>query len=54
LGRDGAGIPASLKAHGYQFINIDDGWQHRPDDPSRHDAQGRINSDSQFPDLKAL
>lgn len=46
--------------HGYMYVNIDDCWSVKPgsDDPSLggepRDAQGRINSNRRFPDMKAL
>jgi alpha-galactosidase len=47
-------ISAGLQAHGYQFVNIDEGWQCKPNDAHKRDAQGNIVSNSQFPDMKAL
>ena len=58
-------IAAGLQAHGYQFVNIDEGWQTKevphaaPGQPSQpspplRDAQGNILSNAQFPDMKAL
>jgi len=47
-------ISAGLKAHGYQFVNIDEGWQCKPDDPNKRDAQGNIENNKQFPDMKGL
>jgi alpha-galactosidase len=48
-------ISAGLQAHGYQFVNIDEGWQTKPgvNNPLR-DAQGNILNNPQFPDMKAL
>lgn len=46
--------------HGYQYINIDDCWAIKPgsNDPTlqgeERDPNGRINSNSRFPDMKAL
>lgn len=47
-------ISAGLKGHGYQFVNIDEGWQCKPDDSKKRDAQGNIQNNAQFPDMKAL
>jgi alpha-galactosidase len=41
-------ISAGLQAHGYQFVNIDQGWQ------GKRDAQGNIMSNADFPGMKAL
>ncbi len=40
-------IAGGLAEHGFQFVNIDDGWQ------AGRDAQGVIQSNGKFPDLKA-
>jgi alpha-galactosidase len=37
-----------MKACGYEYVNIDDGWQ------SERDAQGVIHGTKDFPDIKAL
>ena len=49
-------ISAGLQAHGYQFVNIDEGWQRKPAPPSAttRDAQGNVLTNPQFPDMKAL
>ena len=46
--------------HGYMYVNIDDCWAVKPgarnpelDGPPR-DAQGKINPNRRFPDMKAL
>jgi alpha-galactosidase len=39
---------AGLIRHGYRFVNIDQGW------PGKRDAQGFIQSNDQFPDMKKL
>jgi len=41
-------IASGLAAHGYQYVNIDDCWQ------GNRDAQGNIQPNDQFPDMKAL
>jgi alpha-galactosidase len=41
-------ISAGLQAHGYQYVNIDQGWQ------GKRDAQGNIQSNADFPDMKGL
>ncbi|MGH9598260.1 MAG: glycoside hydrolase family 27 protein [Terracidiphilus sp.] len=37
-----------MKAAGYEYVNLDDCWQ------GARDAQGHIQSNSRFPDMKAL
>src|SRR6185436_15543972 len=39
---------SGMKAAGYQYINIDDGWE------GTRDADGHIRSNERFPDMKAL
>jgi alpha-galactosidase len=39
---------SGMKAAGYVYVNIDDCWQ------GQRDAQGRIQSNERFPDMKAL
>jgi alpha-galactosidase len=41
-------IAAGLAAHGYQYINIDDTWE------GARDAQGNIQTNAKFPDMKGL
>ena len=46
--------------HGYMYVNLDDGWAVKPGDPDPElggeprDAQGRVNPNRRFPDMKAL
>jgi len=46
--------------HGYQYVNIDDCWSVKPgaDDAALggapRDAQGKVNANARFPDMKAL
>jgi len=53
-------VASGMKDHGYQYVNLDDCWAVKPgaNDPSLggapRDAQGRINSNARFPDMKAL
>lgn len=53
-------VSSGLINHGYQYINIDDCWAVKPGatDPSLggapRDAQGRVNPNARFPDMKAL
>lgn len=53
-------VQSGLINHGYQYVNIDDCWAVKPGaaDPSLggapRDAEGRINANSRFPDMKAL
>ncbi|NUP99616.1 MAG: glycoside hydrolase family 27 protein, partial [Armatimonadetes bacterium] len=41
-------VGSGLAAHGYQYINIDDCWE------GQRDANGDIQTNSRFPDMKAL
>ena len=41
-------VKSGLAAHGYQYINIDDGWE------KGRDGEGRILTNEKFPDMKAL
>ena len=41
-------VTSGLAAHGFQYINIDDCWE------GKRDAQGEIQSNDKFPDMKAL
>jgi len=41
-------VSSGLASHGYQYINIDDAWE------GQRDAEGRIQTNEKFPDMKAL
>jgi alpha-galactosidase len=41
-------VSSGLAAHGYQFINIDDGWE------GVRDANGVLQPNEKFPDMKGL
>jgi alpha-galactosidase len=53
-------VRSGLINHGYQYINIDDCWAVKPGatDPTLggtpRDAQGMVNPNARFPDMKAL
>jgi alpha-galactosidase len=53
-------VSSGLINHGYQYVNIDDCWAVKPgsDDPSLggepRDAQGNVNANARFPDMKAM
>jgi alpha-galactosidase len=53
-------VTSGLINHGYQYINIDDCWAVKPGATDRslggppRDAQGRVNANARFPDMKAL
>ncbi len=53
-------VSSGLIQHGYQYINIDDGWNIRPDstDPGLsgepRDAEGNLRTNRSFPDMKGL
>ena len=41
-------VSSGLRDAGYVYVNIDDGWQ------GKRDAEGRLQPNSKFPDMKAL
>ena len=41
-------VSSGMRDAGYTYINIDDTWE------GERDAQGNIQSNSKFPDMKAL
>jgi alpha-galactosidase len=41
-------VSSELADHGYQFVNIDDAWE------GQRDAQGEIQTNEKFPDMRAL
>ena len=41
-------VTSGMKAAGYEYINIDEGWE------GTRDAQGELHPNSGFPDMKAL
>ena len=53
-------VSSGLADHGYTFINLDDGWNIKPGaaDPRRggpaRDAEGRLRTNADFPDMKGL
>ncbi len=53
-------VSSGLMDHGYQYVNIDDCWAVKPgsNDPmlggEPRDAQGKVNANRHFPDMKAL
>ncbi len=53
-------VSSGMADHGYMYVNIDDCWSVRPesDDPGRRgeprDANGLINANGYFPDMKAM
>ncbi len=53
-------VSSGMINHGYQYVNIDDCWSVKPGatDPTlvgpARDAQGRINANPRFPDMKGL
>mgnify|MGYP000536194306 CR=1 FL=1 len=53
-------VASGLINHGWTYINIDDCWEIKPnsDDPaligSQRNADGMINTNKKFPDMKAL
>ncbi len=53
-------VSSGMINHGYQYVNIDDCWAVKPGttDPTLggepRDAQGMVNANQRFPDMKAL
>lgn len=49
-------VNSGLIDHGWTYINIDDCWEVRANEPAdkRRDANGHILTNSRFPDMKAL
>jgi alpha-galactosidase len=53
-------VKSGLIDHGYSYVNIDDCWAVKPGAPASElggeprDAQGRVNPNRRFPDMKAL
>ena len=53
-------VSSGMINHGYQYVNIDDCWAVKPGatDPALggdpRDAQGKVNANQRFPDMKAL
>lgn len=43
-----------LMNHGWNFINIDDGWEYFRDQEPKRDPWGYINTNSKFPNMKSL
>ena len=41
-------VSSGMRAAGYVYVNIDDGWQ------GTRDAEGNIRGNDKFPDMKAL
>ena len=53
-------VRSGMIDHGYTYVNIDDCWAVKPGAPESElggaprDAEGRVNPNSRFPDMKAL
>ena len=53
-------VSSGMINHGYQYVNIDDCWAVKPGatDPTlggaSRDAQGKVNANQRFPDMKGL
>jgi alpha-galactosidase len=53
-------VSSGMINHGYQYVNIDDCWSIKPGstDPSLtgqpRDAQGKVNANARFPDMRGL
>lgn len=47
-------VASGMADFGYMYVNIDDCWMKRRDDPPHRDQTGAILSNEHFPDMKAL
>jgi alpha-galactosidase len=53
-------VATGMADHGYSYVSIDDCWAVKPGSPDPtlggepRDAQGRVNANGRFPDMKAL
>jgi alpha-galactosidase len=53
-------VSSGMVQHGYAYINIDDGWNIRPNSPdpvlggTARDTNGNLKTNPNFPDMKAL
>jgi alpha-galactosidase len=47
-GQADAMVASGMKAAGYQYINVDEGWE------GERDAKGNLHPNKSFPDMKAL
>jgi alpha-galactosidase len=53
-------VTSGLINHGYQYVNIDDGWSVKPGAKDEslggepRDAEGKVNANRRFPDMKAM
>jgi alpha-galactosidase len=48
-------VEKGLRDHGWTYINVDDGWEIKSDDPRpKRDGDGRILTNEKFPDMRAL
>jgi alpha-galactosidase len=47
-------VSSGMVDHGYQYINIDDGWNIKQGTGAPRDAAGNLRSNERFPDMKAL
>ena len=49
-------VSTGMIDHGYAYVNIDDCWAVKPGSPGQQprDAQGNVNPNKRFPDMKAM
>ena len=47
-------IASGMADYGYQYVNIDDCWMKKRDDPPYRDADGAVLPNPKFPDMKGL
>ena len=47
-------IDTGMADYGYQYVNIDDCWMKKRNDPPYRDADGAVLPNSKFPDMKGL
>jgi len=46
-------VKSGLSSHGFEYVNLDDGWAPRPG-PAARNAEGVIQPNDKFPNMKAL
>jgi alpha-galactosidase len=48
-------VENGLRDHGWSYINIDDGWEIKGDDPRpKRDSEGKILTNEKFPEMRGL
>src|SRR5262249_18521449 len=47
-------VKSGLEAHGFAYVNLDDGWNLRGAGPATRNSDGSIKPNNKFPDMKGL